>query len=173
MIMTLKRDRILSGIALLVIGILFLAAPTSSSLVVATVVGFILILEGLVRGYAALKRKEKDLSTKAVLALAAILIVLGIILVVNPGILVAYSYIIFGIVLILNVLSNILGVLKGEIRVEGNKLIYILLSAVLAIVGVIVLFNPFSAANMMMRIIGGMLIADGIVNLLIAWKMRS
>ncbi len=171
--MTLKRDRILSGIALLVLGILFLAAPASSSLVIATVAGIILILEGLVRGYAALKKKEKDLSTKAVLALAAVLIVLGIILVVNPGILVAYSYIIFGIVLILNALSNILGVLKGEIQVEGNKLIYVLLSAVLAIVGVIILFNPFSAANMMMRIIGGMLIADGIVNLLIAWKMRS
>ena len=171
--MTLKRDRILTGIALLVIGILFLAAPASSSLVIATMIGIILILEGLVRGYAALKKKEKDISTKAILLWSAVLIVLGILLLVNPGYLVAYSYIIFGIVLILNALSNMIGVLKGEIQVEGNKYIYLILSAVLAIVGVIMLFNPFSAANMMMRIIGGMLIADGIVNLLIAWKMRS
>ncbi len=171
--MTLKRDRILSGIALLVIGILFLAAPTSSSLVIATVIGIILILEGLMRGYVALRKKEKDLSTKAVLVLACILIVLGITLVVNPGILVAYSYIIFGIVLILNAMSNIIGVLKGEIQVEGNKLIYILMSAVLAVAGVIMLFNPFSAANVMMRIIGAMLIVDGIVNLLIAWKIHA
>ena len=157
----------------MVIGILFLAAPVSSSLVIATVIGVILILEGLVRGYAALKKKEKDISTKAILLWSAVLIVLGILLLVNPGYLVAYSYIIFGIVLILNAISNIIGVMRGEIQAEGNKFIYLILSAVLAIVGVIMLFNPFSAANMMMRIIGGMLIADGIVNLLIAWKMRA
>lgn len=171
--MTLKKDRIFTGIALMVIGILFLAAPASSSLVIATVIGVILILEGLVRGYGALKKKEKDISTKAILLWAAVLIVVGIILLANPGYLVAYSYIIFGIVLILNAISNIIGVMRGEIQVEGNKFIYLILSAVLAIVGVIMLFNPFSAANMMMRIIGGMLIADGIVNLLIAWKMRA
>ena len=171
--MTLKKDRILSGIALLVIGILFLAAPATSSLVVAIAVGIILILEGLARGYAVLKKQEKDSSAKIVLLLAVVLIVLGIFLVVNPGYLVAYSYIIFGILLILNALSNIIGVLKGEIQVEGNKFIYLILSAVVAIVGVIMLFNPFSAANIMMRIIGAMLIADGIINLLIAWKMRG
>ena len=171
--MTLKKDRLFTGIALMVIGILFLAAPVSSSLVIATVIGVILILEGLVRGYAALKKKEKDISTKAILLWAAVLIVVGIILLANPGYLVAYSYIIFGIVLILNAISNIIGVMRGEIQAEGNKFIYLILSAVLAIVGVIMLFNPFSAANMMMRIIGGMLIADGIVNLLIAWKMRA
>ena len=121
--MTLKRDRILSGIALLAIGILFLAAPTSSSLVIAAVIGIILILEGLVRGYAALRKKEKDISTKAILVLAVVLIVLGIFLLVNPGYLVAYSYIIFGIVLILNALSNIVGVMKGEIAFESGKYI--------------------------------------------------
>ena len=171
--MTLKKDRLFTGIALMVIGILFLAAPVSSSLVIATVIGVILILEGLVRGYTELKKKEKDISTKAILLWAAVLIVVGIILLANPGYLVAYSYIIFGIVLILNAISNIIGVMRGEIQAEGNKFIYLILSAVLAIVGVIMLFNPFSAANMMMRIIGGMLIADGIVNLLIAWKMRA
>ena len=171
--MTLKRDRILSGIALLAIGILFLAAPTSSSLVIAAVIGIILSLEGLVRGYEALRKKEKDISTKAILVLAVVLIVLGIFLLVNPGYLVAYSYIIFGIVLILNALSNIVGVMKGEIAFESGKYIYIILSALLAVIGVIILFNPFSAANMMMRIIGGLLIADGIVNLLIAWRMHS
>ncbi len=56
---------------------------------------------------------------------------------------------------------------------EGNKYVYIILSALLAVLGVIMLFNPFSAADMVMRIIGGLLIADGIVNLLIAWRMRS
>lgn len=173
--MTLKRDRILTGIALLVIGILFLAAPTSSSLVIAVAIGIILILEGLVRGYAALKKKDKEkgLSVKAILLLSLVLIAVGIVLVVNPSFLVAYCYIIFGIVLILNALANIIGVLKGEIQVEGNKYVYLALSVLLVVAGVVMLFNPFSAANVMMRIIGGMLIADGIVNLLIAWKTHA
>ncbi len=171
--MTLKRDMILSGVVLTVIGILFLAAPTSSALAVASLVGVILILEGLARGWGALRSKDKGASRNVILVFALLLIVLGIILVANPGTLVAYSYIIFGVIMILNALAAIVGVMKDEIRVRGSKALYLILYAALAVVGVIVLFNPFSASDVMMRIIGVTLIADGIADLVIAFGMHA
>ena len=171
--MTLKKDSILSGIALLVIGILFIAAPATSAKVIAAIIGIVLILEGLFRRWVALRQRVKNVSQKLLAILALVLIVLGIFLLINPGYLIAYSYVIFGIVLILNALYNIYGVLRGEIRVAGNRLFYLILSAALAVIGIVILFNPFTAANVMMRIIGGLLMAGGIVNRLIAWKMRD
>ncbi len=171
--MVLKRDLLLTGVILAVIGILFLAAPTSSALVVASVVGIILMLMGLARGYGALKTKEKTPTVKMILALSLILIVLGIFILVDPGFLVAYSYVIFGVVMIVNALSNIVGVVKGDIRVRDSKTLYLVISAALAVLGVIILFNPFSASDVMMRIIGVMLIADGIVDLVMALRMPS
>ena len=76
--MALKRDRILFGLALLIIGILFFAAPTTSAKILASTVGIVLILQGLVRAFAAWRMKEAGLSRTVIIILAAVLLILGI-----------------------------------------------------------------------------------------------
>ncbi len=168
----LKRDKILSGIALLVIGILFIAAPTSSARAVWSLIGIIMIVAGVLRGFMAFKMKEAGLSRTLILIAAAALIIIGIFITVNPGYLIAYSYIIFGLVMIVNNFINILSVVKNEIQVEGNKTLYLVLSAALLILGIVILVNPFATSDVMTRIIGVALIVDGIVNLLIAFRIH-
>lgn len=164
---------LLSGIAFLVIGILFLVAPNTSSLLIARVAGIVLLLEGLARAFAAWRRKEKGISTKAITAVSVIMIVLGIILLVRPVVMIGYSYFIFGGVMILNALSNIIGFLKKEIQVEGNQTLFLMFSIALAVAGIVVLFNPFASNKMMMQVIGIMLIVDGVINLFTSLKMKN
>ena len=103
---------------------------------------------------------------------AAVFVIVGIILTANPGYLIAYSYIVFGLVLIVNNFINILGAMKNEIRVEGSKTLYLLVSAALLILGVVILLNPFATSDILTRIIGVTLIVDGIVNLLVGFRMK-
>ncbi len=168
----LKRDKILSGIALLVIGILFIAAPASSARAVWSVIGIIILAAGLLRGIMAFKMKEAGFVKTLMFITAAVLIIVGIILTANPGYLIAYSFIVFGLILIVNNFINILGVMKNEIRVEGSRTLYLVLSAALLILGVVILLNPFATSDILTRIIGVALIVDGIVDLLIGLRIK-
>ena len=170
--MAMKRDKILSGLAYLIIGILFFAAPTTSAKILASTVGIVLILQGLVRAFAAWRMKGAGLSRTIIIVLAAALLILGIFLLANPGFLIAYYYIVFGLIMIANALVNLFGVLRGEIRVSGNRTIYLILSAVLLVFGVIVLFHPFAASDALMRLVGTALIACGIADLWIAFQIK-
>ncbi len=72
----------------------------------------------------------------------------------------------------MNNFINILGVVKHEIQVEGSRTLYLVVSAALLILGVVILLNPFATSDILTRIIGVTLIVDGIVNLLIAFRMH-
>lgn len=171
--MALKRDRILFGLALLIIGILFFAAPTTSAKILASTVGIVLILQGLVRAFAAWRMKEAGLSRTVIIILAAVLLILGIFLLANPGFLIAYYYIVFGLIMIANGLVNLFGVLRGEIRVSGSRTLYLILSAALLVFGIIVLFHPFAASDALMRLVGIALLACGVVDLWIAFQIKA
>ncbi len=171
--MALKRDRILFGLALLIIGILFFAAPTTSAKILASTVGIVLILQGLVRAFAAWRMKEAGLSRTVIIILAAVLLILGIFLLANPGFLIAYYYIVFGLIMIANGLVNLLGVLRGEIRVSGSRTIYLILSAALLVLGIIILLHPFAASDALMRLVGIALLACGVVDLWIAFQIKA
>ena len=171
--MALKRDRILFGLALLIIGILFFAAPTTSAKILASTVGIVLILQGLVRAFAAWRMKEAGLSRTVIIILAAVLLILGIFLLANPGFLIAYYYIVFGLIMIANGLVNLFGVLRGEIRVSGSRTLYLILSAALLVFGIIVLFHPIAASDALMRLVGIALLACGVVDLWIAFQIKA
>lgn len=171
--MTIKRDKILTGLILLIVGILFLAAPTTTTKIIYGAVGVVLAISGILRLIMALRIKEAGIMKTLAIIFAAILLILGVFFLINPNFLIAYDYIIFGLLMVANGFVNILGVLKGEIKIQGSKFLYILLSAVLLIAGIVVLLHPFSAAAMLTRLIGIMLILSGVINLVIALRIRT
>ncbi|MCR4996826.1 MAG: DUF308 domain-containing protein [Butyrivibrio sp.] len=166
--MSMKRDKIMAGGALLILGVLFLTSPTTTTRLIYSAIGVVLALTGLVRLIMALRIKEWGVLKVLIIIVSVILMILGIVLMINPDILIAYNYIIFGLIMIINGMVNIISVIKGEMQTTGNKIIYIALSLILLIVGVVIIIHPFSAAEMLTKLIGIMLIASGIINLVIA-----
>ncbi len=171
--MTLKRETIFNGITLLLVGILFLAAPITTTMVIYGLIGFVIALAGALHLVSGL-RYNGDNSAKIMIIIPGILLVIvGIFLLLNPGFLVAYNYIIFGLIMIVNGILNILSAFKGEAQVYGNKVVYIVLSALLLIAGVVVLVHPFAAAELLTMFIGIMLIISGLINLFIALRLQT
>jgi len=171
--MAIKRDAIFNGIALLAVGILFLIAPTATTKFIYGMIGLVIALAGALRLIAGIRFKGNSPAKIAIIVQAVVLLILGIFLLINPDFLIAYNYIIFGLIMIINGIVNIFGVIRGEVEVHGNKIIYLILSALLIVAGVIVLAHPVAAAEMLTIMIGVMLIISGLINLFIAFRMRA
>lgn len=170
--MSLIRDKILTGIMLLLVGILFWVAPATTTRAIYGAVGVVLALSGAIRLIIALRIRGTSFLKILTIAIAILILILGIFLIINPEFLINYSFIVFGLIMIVNGLVNIFSVLKGEINVGGNKPIYLILSVLLVIAGVIVLINPFSTAQTLTMGIGFMLILSGIINIIIALRIK-
>jgi len=169
--MAYTRDKIVTGIALIIVGVLFLAAPTTTTKVLYGSIGLVLAIAGLFRLIVGLRYTGSGFGKFLILVPAVILIILGIFLLTNPSFLIAYDYIIFGLIMILNGIFNIVGIFKGEI--QGNKLFNLILSVLLVIAGFVVLAHPISAAEMLTMLIGVLLIVSGIINVLIALRITG
>ncbi len=171
--MTLKRDKILTGIALLVVGILFMVAPMTTTRLIYGAIGIVLILAGISRLVLWIRIKEAGFLKTFNLILAILLTILGIFFLVAPEFFIAYAYIVFGILLAVNGALNIVGVMQGTIQPQGGKWMYLILSVLLFIAGIVVIVHPFAMANTVTSLIGIMLIAGGLINLWIALRIAT
>ncbi|MCR4922704.1 MAG: DUF308 domain-containing protein [Lachnospiraceae bacterium] len=170
--MAVKRDMIFTGIALLLVGLLFLIAPITTTRVIYGAIGLVFAIAGAIRLFFAIRVMEAGILKTQTIVVSILLLLLGIFFLVNPEFLVLYNYIIFGLIMIVNGLVNIFGVIKGEIYTSGNKVLHIVLSVLLVIIGIIVLAHPFSTAAMLTIMIGVFLLVSGIVNIVSALFIR-
>ncbi len=170
--MAMKRDKIVTGIALFAVGILFFAAPSTTTRMLYSLIGLVFALAGAFRLITGLRIKEMGPQKLMIIVPAVILLLVGIFLFANPEFLVAYNYIVFGVIMVANGLFNILGVLKGEVQVGSSKPMILMLSALLLIAGLAVLAHPVAVAEMLTSMIGFMLILSGMINIIFALRIQ-
>ncbi|MCR4617045.1 MAG: DUF308 domain-containing protein [Lachnospiraceae bacterium] len=169
--MGIKRNKIIMGIMFLLVGILFLAAPSTTTKVIYSVIGVVFVLAGVIRLISILRAKGDMKGKIFQIVLSAIVIALGVFFLINPEFLVTYSYIVFGFVVILNGAANFLNLLRGG--GGKSKFLTLIVSLVLIIVGVLILVHPFVAAEMVTTLIGVALIIVGVINLIYGLTIKD
>ncbi len=78
--MAMKRDKIVTGIALFAVGILFFAAPTSTTRFLYSLIGLVMAVAGAFRLFAGLRIKEGGPQKMMIIVPAVILLLIGIFL---------------------------------------------------------------------------------------------
>lgn len=164
-----KREVIFLALALILMGILFIAFPKSSTVIICYATGIVACIWGFIRLVAHFKIDSMEVFGSYGLVQGAALLIVGITIIANPDILAKFITIVFGIIMLID------GTLKIEYaidlgRIKVNGWIWVLVTAVLMIVlGVIAIVNPFETAVTLMIFLGCILIADGISDLIIIW----
>lgn len=167
-----KLGTIVSGVALAAMGIILFTNPQSAMLTITVMLGWVLVVMGIVSLASALTRWSVILSTADLYA-GIVELLFGILLVNIPGFFVTWIFILLGIFILVSGLNSLYGAnalqALGLPRAGTAKA-----GAILAIVlGVLVLFSPGLFADTTMVICGIALVYCGIVRIVDGVRMPS
>ena len=163
---------IATSILCILIGWVFVIWPEIIVNTANYILGGIILVMGIVYLAISFWAKQRSVLTGFGVFFSVILIVVGVFMLTKPEIVLSiFPMIIGGIVLVHGVVdlkhSIELGVLKYK-----NWWIALLIALVTIGLGVLLLFNPFSAVELAFRIIGVILIVDGISEFWIGFQVK-
>lgn len=161
-----KIGYIAISIALCVLGIILLAVPNFSAVLLCRIGGVIMILFGVVKivGYC-----SKDLYRLAFqfdLASGILLIALGIILIIRTDSMMVIMCAIMGVYVLADALLKIQ--IAMDSRAFGLQKWWLILSAAIltGIVGFLLIFRPTESTQVIMILLGLTLLTEGVLNLI-------
>ncbi len=163
------------GTALITIitGIVLLLVPELSGKVLGVIVGIIFLIEGINSIYKYFHREGAKLYNLN-LVFGVIYAVLGVVIILVPSSVVEFITICLGIYMIVNGASKVNYALWLKRGNEDSWLITLATGILVAIVGVLVIFNPFASLTLT-KLAGAFLIITGILDFMdtILFKNRS
>lgn len=163
------------GTALITVitGIILLLVPELSGKVLGMIVGIIFLIEGINSIYKYFHREGAKLYNLN-LVFGVIYAVLGVVIILVPSSVVEFITICLGIYMIVNGASKVNYALWLKRGNEDSWLITLATGILVAIVGVLVIFNPFASLTLT-KLAGAFLIITGILDFMdtILFKNRS
>ena len=163
------------GTALITIitGIVLLLVPELSGKVLGIIVGIIFLIEGINSIYKYFHREGAKLYNLN-LVFGVIYAVLGVVIILVPSSVVEFITVCLGIYMIVNGASKVNYALWLKRGNEDSWLITLATGILVAIVGVLVIFNPFASLTLT-KLAGAFLIITGILDFMdtILFKNRS
>ncbi len=157
----------------IVVGIILVLLPELSGKILGLIIGIILVIEGINSLYKYFHREGAKLYSLN-LVIGVIYAVLGVVIILAPSSVVEFITICLGLYMIVNGTSKVnygIWLKRGN---EDSWLITLATGILVAIIGILVIFNPF--ANLTLTTLAGVfLIISGILNLMdtILFKTRS
>lgn len=165
---TIIKNKLLSSIVFLVLGVLLLIAPAAMLDLYVRIIGAVLLLGAIVRLVAYFVEKAEN-RVPLSLILGVVSAAIGIFFLAAPGVVTRVLAYVFGAILILNSLLD----LVIAVRLPSGKLVAALLSLLGLVLGVLVIVNPRAFSDFITRLIGATLIYESIVSIVTALLARK
>lgn len=161
----LKANYTLSAIICVVIGLVLIIWPGTSTQLVCMVLGSVLLLYGLIQLALYLFARERTLYLQGMLVLGIIFCVLGVWILLKPEIVIATVPIIIGIIIVVHGLHKISQAISLNKMGYDNWWVALLFGILTVALGGVLIYNPFSVVNTVVRVIGAFLLYDGLSNM--------
>lgn len=148
-----------------VLGIYMFIEPDISSLLLCKSCGIILIVFGIVRIFCYFIDDQYDLAFQFDLLLGITSIIVGTLMIIRPNHILTILPIILGIFVLIDALSKIQTSIDAKQFGLKNWWIILLLAIINSIFAFILIFDPLKSSLFIMRIMGLMMMLDGIGNI--------
>lgn len=169
----MKANDLISSLIFVIIGLILLIWPGTSTQVVCMVLGGVLLAYGVIQIVMYLFAKEKTLYHQGMLILGIILSVIGAWILLKPEMIIAAVPVIMGIIIVMHGVHNIVQGLQLKGMDYEKWWVAFALGIVTAVLGGILIYNPFSVVNTVVRVIGAFLIYDGISRIWIVSRVSK
>ena len=161
-IKSLKVNYSLSAVICVILGIVLLVWPGQSTQVVCMVLGIVLGGFGLIQIILYLATKEKTMISHSMMMLGVVLAVIGGWIVLKPETIIKAVPMIVGILIVIHGLHNAVQAIDLKKMQYDNWWVALLLSFLTVALGVVLICNPFTIVDTVVRIIGAFLVYDGL-----------
>lgn len=161
-IKSLKVNYSLSAVICVILGIVLLVWPGQSTQVVCMVLGIVLGGFGLIQIILYLATKEKTMISHSMMMLGVVLAVIGGWIVLKPETIIKAVPMIVGILIVIHGLHNAVQAIDLKKMQYDNWWVALLLSLLAVALGVVLICNPFTIVDTVVRIIGAFLVYDGL-----------
>lgn len=160
-----KTGHIAVSILLAVLGIVLIAWPTFSVNALGVICGILLILFGGVKLVGYFSKDLYRLAFQYDMPFGILLIILGIIMLIHPGNLASFICVVFGLSVLISSLFNIQTALDAKKFGINQWWLIFALSVIAAVWGLILVFRPSEAADVMAVLLGITLLFESAVNI--------
>lgn len=167
----LRRIRVnfvLTAILTLILGILLITSPGTAMRTVFLLVGWTLVISGAASLLTALLSRGQPVG-QGDLVLGLVQVATGLVVLMRPGFLMSLAGIVVGFVLLIHGIHDIQHARESKAMGYEWKL-SMGVGIVAVVMGVIVMVNPFSTLETLLRIAGVFLLIDGAADLLMVWR---
>ena len=161
-IKSLKVNYSLSAVICVILGIVLLVWPGQSTQVVCMVLGIVLGGFGLIQIILYLATKEKTMVSHSMMMLGVVLAVIGGWIVLKPETIIKGVPMIVGILIVIHGFHNAVQAIDLKKMQYDNWWVALLLSLLTVALGVVLICNPFTIVDTVVRIIGAFLVYDGL-----------
>lgn len=164
---------LLTALFTIIMGIVLLLLPNTTNKVVGIIVGIIFLIEGINSVYKYFHREGAKLYNLN-LVFGVLYALLGVVIILYPFTVVEFVTVCLGIYMIINGASKVNYALWLKRGNEESWLITLATGILIAIVGVLVIFNPFASLTLT-KLAGAFLIITGILDFMdtILFRNRS
>ncbi len=161
-IKSLKVNYSLSAVICVILGIVLLVWPGQSTQVVCMVLGIVLGGFGLIQIILYLATKEKTMVSHSMMMLGVVLAVIGGWIALKPETIIKAVPMIVGILIVIHGFHNAVQAIDLKKMQYDNWWVALLLSLLTVALGVVLICNPFTIVDTVVRIIGAFLVYDGL-----------
>lgn len=169
----LKANYTMSAILSIIMGLVLLIWPGTTTQIVCTMLGIVLLSYGIIQIVMFLWTREKTVFSQGILLLGIIFAVIGAWIILKPEMIIMAVPVIVGILIIIHGLHNIIQAV--DLKREGYEKWWLaLLFGVLTVLfGALLIYNPFSAVEVVVRMIGIFMIYDGVSDIWIISRLSK
>lgn len=168
----LKWNMVIMSVLTVIMGIALIARPDAAALTICSLLGWIILFSGVVSVVFYL-RGARSFWEASGLVLAVIGIVLGIFIIRTPDAVVKFlGYLMAGILLVHGI-NDVREALEIKGYQDQQWLVALILGVINVLFGILIVWNPFSSAAVLMTIIGIALVYDGVTDLLIVLRVAK
>lgn len=157
----MKANYTLSALLCMALGLILVIWPGKSTQIVCMVLGFVLMAYGIIQIAVYLFNREKTLALQGLLVLGIIFAVIGAWILFKPEMILLAVPVIVGILILIHGLHNIIQAIDLKKQKYEKWWLALLFGLLTMILGGILVYNPFTVINTIIRIIGIFLIYDG------------
>lgn len=156
-------NHVLTGLILIIFGIILLIWPGSTLDIVCKIVGAAVLIAGIVGVAEGLAGKRRDPAAVANFAGNVVAVVVGILLIAFSGAVVSILPFVLGILMVIYSAVEIFSSIKAAGGIQTGRLIVSVLELIL---GILIMTNPFGTMEVLIRVLGIGVIIAGVTRLM-------
>ena len=165
----LKDTHVITAICYIALGAVLFLYPALALNLVCSGIGIVVLVFGLMKLLSYFKTKTDGLAKQLDLVIGIILSVLGIFILVKPGLIAAMLPFAVGVYIFFDSVLNIRQAL--ELKNVGFERWWsmLVIAVIMVVLGIIMICNPFKTAALTVRVIGAIFFCRGISNIITVW----